>query len=75
MAHSHRSITTHDIPDDPDLKVSFGDHVPQPDMVKGAAVIFGELAGSTTSAKSLSPSRICFDDSIADNRRNQPKSH
>lgn len=72
--HKHHSIASHDIPDDPNLRTSFGDEVPQPDMVKGDYVAFGVLAGSTTSAKSLTPERICFDDSVDDNRKNQPKS-
>lgn len=65
MSSSHRSITSHDIPDDPELKVSFGDPIPQPSLVKGDLMAFGELAGSTNSAKSLSPTRISFDDSAA----------
>lgn len=59
-----------------DLEPSFGQPVPQPKMAKGESVAFGELAGGTTSAKPLEPKRnICFNDSISDNRSNQPKSH
>lgn len=61
---------------DSDLEVSYGQPVPQPKTVKGSIVAFGELAGSTASAKSVVAERnITFDDSINDNRRNQPRSH
>jgi len=75
--HSHHSINAgHEIPDDPELKPSYGEEVPEPSMVKGTFVNFGELAGSTTTATPLVPKRdICFQDSIDDNRKNQPKSH
>lgn len=64
------------MPHDVDLESSFGEPVPQPKMVKGDMVAFGISAGSTSTAKPLEPKRnICFDDSIDDNRRNQPKSH
>lgn len=75
MAYKDQPIHTHDIADDPELKTSYGEKVPQPSMAKGAFNNFGELAGSTSTAKSLTPTRICFEDSIADNRKNQPKSH
>lgn len=60
---------------DTELEVSYGGHVPQPSTVKGDIVAFGILAGSTESAKSLTPSRTTFEDSIVDNRKNQPRSH
>lgn len=64
------------LPHDSDLEESYGQPVPQPKMVKGQSVAFGELAGSTSEAKPLVPKRnICFDDSIDDNRSNQPKGH
>lgn len=72
----HKISSGHMVPHDKDLEVSYGEPVPQPHMVKGESVAFGELAGSTTTAKPLTPKRnICFDDSITDNERNQPKSH
>lgn len=61
---------------DSDLEVSFGQPVPQPKTVKGSIVAFGELAGSTDRSMSLTPERnITFDDSVDDNRKNQPRSH
>ena len=61
---------------DTELEVSFGSHIPQPSMVKGDLVAFGELAGSTDRAPSLSGQRdITFQGSIDDNRKNQPRSH
>jgi hypothetical protein len=73
----HEAIDRGDkIAHDRDLEVSYGRHVPQPSTVKGHIDAFGELAGSTDSAMSLVPKRdITFDDSINDNRHNQPKSH
>lgn len=77
MAHHEHNINAgRMVPHDTDLEVSYGQPVPQPKMVKGESVAFGELAGSTTMAKPLEPKRnICFEDSIDDNRKNQPKSH
>jgi hypothetical protein len=64
------------IKNDRDLQDSYGQMIPQPKMVKGTYVAFGELAGSGSSAKSLVPEReITFDGSIVDNRKNQPRSH
>lgn len=58
------------------LEVSFGSHIPQPSTVKGDIVVFGELAGSTDTAMSLTGGRsITFDGSVEDNRKNQPRSH
>lgn len=65
----------HKIKHDSTLEVSYGQHIPQPSTVKGDIVVFGELAGSTESAKSLTPERTTFGDSIVDNRKNQPRSH
>lgn len=66
----------HKIRHDSALEVSYGPWIPQPSTVKGDIVAFGELAGSTSSAKSLVPEReITFDGSIVDNRKNQPRSH
>ena len=62
--------------DSPALHVSYGDPIPQPEMVKGKYDAFGESAGTTSRAQSLVPKRnITFDDSIGDNRKNQPASH
>lgn len=64
------------IKDDAELEVSYGSHVPQPSTVKGDIVAFGILAGSTDTAKPLVPTRTTtFDDSITENRHNQPRSH
>ena len=61
---------------DTELEVSYGSHIPQPSTVKGDIVAFGELAGSTDKAMSLSGGRsITFDGSISDNLKNQPRSH
>ena len=61
---------------DRELENSYGQHVSQPSTVKGDIVAFGWLAGSTDTAKPLVPTReITFDGSIADNRKNQPRSH
>lgn len=61
---------------DKDLEVSYGQHIPQPRTVKGDINVFGELAGSTSTAKEIHGQRnICFDDSVKDNERNQPKGH
>ena len=60
---------------DSDLEVSYGQKVPQPSTVKGDIVAFGELAGSTETAHTLTPERTTFGDSITDNRKNQPRSH
>lgn len=58
------------------LEDSYGAQIPQPKTVKGDIVAFGELAGSTSTAKSLVPEReTTFGDSIDENRRNQPRSH
>ncbi len=66
----------HSIKHDTELECSYGAPIPQPSMAKGDYVAFGELAGSTSTAKPLTPKRdISFDDSVTDNRRNQPKSH
>ena len=65
----------HKIKHDTALEVSYGSWIPQPSTVKGEIVAFGELAGSTESAKSLTPARTTFDDSVVDNRKNQPRSH
>ena len=70
MAEHHKHI-----PHDTALEESYGSPIPQPKPVKGEQVAFGELAGSTSTAKSLEPKRnIHFNDSIDDNRHNQPKS-
>lgn len=71
----HHINNRREIADDPELKPSFGEPIPQPSTVKGDINVFGELAGSTSSAKSLTPERIDFCDSVDENRRNQPKSH
>jgi hypothetical protein len=58
------------------LEPSYGAWIPEPSTVKGNIVVLGELAGSTDKAKTLVPERhITFDDSVNDNRRNQPRSH
>lgn len=58
--------------DDPELHESYGQEIKQPSMTKGTYVAFGELAGSGD----ITPRRhITFDDSVDDNKRNQPKSH
>jgi hypothetical protein len=66
----------HAIKHDTELEVSYGAPIPQPSMVKGDYVAFGELAGSTATAKPLTPKRdIDFDDSVEDSLKNQPKGH
>lgn len=61
---------------DRDLEVSYGQHIPQPSTIKGDIHVMGELAGSTSTAQAIHGQRnICFDDSIKDNAKNQPKSH
>lgn len=76
MASEHNLNSGRLMPHDTDLENSFGMPIPQPKMVKGEFVAFGESAGSTAAAKPLSPKRnICFDDSVDDNEKNQPKSH
>jgi hypothetical protein len=58
--------------DDAELHESYGKPIAHPSTIKGHIENFGELAGSG----SLEPKRnICFDDSIDDNLKNQPKSH
>lgn len=76
MAKHEEISAGHKISHDTELEVSYGAKVPQPSTVKGTIVAFGELAGSGSSAKSLVPERVTtFDDSVAENRHNQPRSH
>lgn len=66
----------HGIAHDKDLEVSYGQPIPQPRMIKGTYEAIGELAGSTSTAKSVEGQRNChFEDSIEDNKKNQPKGH
>lgn len=55
------------------LEVSYGSHIPQARMTKGDIVCFGELAGSTDTAQTITPERITFGDSVVDQRENLPK--
>lgn len=72
----NENINKHAISHVPCLEVSYGEPIAQPQMTKGNLVAFGELAGTTSHAPSISTQRdICFGDSINDNKRNQPKSH
>ena len=73
MAKSEKFTT--EPADSPALHPSYGNEIPQPSMVKGEFVAFGEAAGSTNTSTPLVPRRnISFGDSISDNRKNQPAS-
>lgn len=76
MAKNHDINSGRLLDHDTELEGSYGKPIPKCKTVKGEINNFGELAGSTTTATSLVPKRnICFDDSIDDNRGNQPKGH
>lgn len=69
---NHGKLMAHDT----ELEESYGMPIPQPKLGKGEFVAFGELAGSTSTAKEATSDRyISFDDSVADQKRNLPKGH
>lgn len=74
---SHERIDRREqIKHDTELECSYGAVIPQPSLGKGDYMAMGELAGSTNTATSVVPKRnITFEDSVEDNRKNQPKSH
>jgi hypothetical protein len=67
---NHGKLLSHDT----ELEESYGQPVPQPKLTKGEFVAFGELAGSTSTAKDATAARyISFDDSVAEQKSNLPK--